>query len=113
MSNHINSLALTPTDPDEILRITADFNNKNSYNHDGIPLTILKSSIINICEPLSYIINRSMCTGNFPDQLKIAKVCPIFKSGDKSEIANYCPISVLTSFCKIFEKAIYIDYYLI
>ena len=38
--------------------------------------------------------------------MKIAKVCPIFKSGDKSEFTNYRPISVLTNFSKIFENII-------
>ena len=42
-----------------------------------------------------------------PDQLKIAKVCPIYKSDDKAQFANYRPISVLPSFSKIFEKVMF------
>src|SRR5206468_11387603 len=42
-----------------------------------------------------------------PDQLKIAKICPIHKEGSESDIINYRPISVLTSFSKIFEKITY------
>ena len=42
----------------------------------------------------------------FPDSMKLAKIVPIFKSGDKKIISNYRPISVLTFFSKIFEKAI-------
>ena len=57
--------------------------------------------------PLSHILNKCFEQGIFPDQLKIARVCPIFKSGLVTDISNYRPISILNSFSKIFEKAIY------
>ena len=58
-----------------------------------------------------------MHIGIFPKTLKIAKVKPVFKSGDKSEMGNYRPISLLSSLSKIFEKVLknrivaYIDRY--
>lgn len=39
--------------------------------------------------------------------MKIAKVTPIFKSGDKGVISNYRPISVLPCFSKLLERIIY------
>ena len=42
--------------------------------------------------------------GIFPDVLKVTKVIPIHKSGDKSKVNNYRPISVLNSISKILEK---------
>jgi Notch-like protein len=42
--------------------------------------------------------------GIFPDRLKYAVVKPIFKKGDRSNITNYRPISMLSSFSKVFEK---------
>ena len=51
-----------------------------------------------------HICNLSFSKGIFPFQMKIAKVIPIFKSGDKSQFNNYRPISVLSQFSKILEK---------
>jgi len=42
----------------------------------------------------------------FPDALKISKVLPIFKSGELTALTNYCPISIMPSFFKIFKKLI-------
>ena len=57
--------------------------------------------------PLLKIFNSSLRKGIFPDALKCAKVKPIFKSGDMSEVGNYRPISVLPFFSKILEKIMY------
>ena len=42
-----------------------------------------------------------------PDRLKCAVVKPLFKKGDKSNISNYRPISILSSFTKVLEKVMY------
>ena len=49
----------------------------------------------------------SIKQGIFPDNLKIAKVIPIFKQGSRLLCDNYRPISVLPMLSKIFEKCIY------
>jgi hypothetical protein len=98
---------LYPTDPNEIILIVSELSNKTSSGHDFIPVDILKASIFPIAVPLSGLINKSFEHGVFPDALKIGKVCPVFKSGDKSSLANYRPISILPSFSKIYEKAMY------
>ena len=59
------------------------------------------------------MINISVQTGVVPHQLKIAKVRPIFKAGNKEEFLNYRPVSVLPIVSKIYEKIVYkrlIDY---
>jgi hypothetical protein len=45
--------------------------------------------------------------GVFPSTLKFSIVKPIYKAGDKLNIANFRPVSLLISFSKGFEKMIY------
>ena len=46
-------------------------------------------------------------TGIFPDELKIANIVPIFKSGDDMVFSNYRPVSVLPIFSKLLERLVY------
>ena len=48
-----------------------------------------------------------LSTSSFPDRLKLSEVKPVFKKGEKNIPSNYRPISLLTSFSKIFERIIY------
>ena len=104
--NYMNSFVFFPTSAVEVINIASALQNKQSFGFDGIPVNIMKSSICFIAEPIAVIINSSLDTGIFPDILKVARVCPIYKNGDKSDFQNYRPISVLPSFSKIFEKVV-------
>ena len=64
-----------------------------------------------IIEQLSTIFNKSISEGVFPTKMKIAKVVPIFKSGDSHLFNNYRPISLLPVFSKIFEKLVHTRLY--
>ena len=57
---------------------------------------------------LSILINACFDLGVFPSILKIAKVIPVFKAGDKGKVSNCRPISLLSVFSKILEKVVYI-----
>ena len=48
--------------------------------------------------------NLSFSTGIFPSEMKMAKVIPLFKNGNKSDFSNYRPISLLSQFSKVFGK---------
>ena len=47
-----------------------------------------------ICRPSAHIINLSTTSGIVPDQPKITRGLPIFKSGDKSYLSKHRPVSV-------------------
>jgi retron-type reverse transcriptase len=52
-----------------------------------------------------------LSTGIFSDRLKYSEIKTLFKKGDKQNISNYRPISILTSFSKLLEKAVHIQLY--
>ena len=57
-----------------------------------------------LLNPLVHMFNLSFSTGIFPSELKIAKVIPLFKHGNKSDFSNYRPTSLLSQFSKILDK---------
>ena len=106
LPSNINSCGFDLTSNFEIINVTKNLKNCDSSGFDEIPTKVIKATIECIAEPLAAIINLAISSGIFPEKMKIAKVCPIFKSGNKGEVTNYRPISILTNFSKIFEKII-------
>ena len=64
----------------------------------------VKNFLHSLTFTLTYVINMSLMEYISPSELKLAKVVPIFKSGESDKVPNYRPISVLSFFSKIFEK---------
>ena len=105
--NFVDSFFMNPTTPDEIKSITLSLKNNNSCGYDNINIKVIKAAIPFLSNPLSEIINNSLKTGIVPDNCKIAKIVPLFKSGDKKLFNNYRPISILPCISKIYEKVVY------
>ena len=103
-SRNDNSLFLKPVDHQEILNIVSQCKSKNSEDNDNLSMAIIKHIISAVIEPFNHICNLSFLTGIVPDSMKIAKIIPLFKSGDKSKFTNYRPVALLPQFSKILEK---------
>ena len=101
-----NSIAVFEISCNEVKRIIYSLKN-SSAGWDEFPTCVGKRCIDSFVTPLTYLINTSFSEGIFPSELKLARVVPIFKAGDPTEITNYRPISVLTLFSKVFEKIMY------
>ena len=95
---------LSLVDEQKIIRTVQQFINKVSTDFTDISMSMAKSIITEIVKPLNHICNVSFQTGVFPNQMKIAKVIPVFKAGDKCVFTNDIPISLLPQFSKILEK---------
>ena len=105
-----SSFFMRPVSTVEIASIIMSLKNKSS-EISVIPVKVLKFLSPIISPILSSLVNKSFSFGTFPDSLKIAKVIPISKPGDKSNVSNYRPISILPTFSKVFEKAAYSQLY--
>ena len=107
----INTFQFTFCTCDNIMKYINNLKPKCSAGHDGISFKLLKDIAQIIAPTRTIIINQSLYTGNFPEKLKIAKVTPLFKHGDKNLMENYHPISLLASISKIFERVVFNQIY--
>ena len=101
-----STIFLTPVTSNEIKTIILNFN-KKCPGWDGLTSTILKDTYPYIIDALTSLINKSLSEGVFPDELKIAKVIPLYKNNERSLINNYRPVSILSLFSKMFERIMY------
>ena len=100
------SFFLSPVCDSEVRDVVKSFKPGKALGFDNIHMSIIKQTIDLISLPLMHTINLSFEQGIVPDQIKIARVIPVFKHDDESNITNYRPISILPAFSKIFERII-------
>ena len=91
----------------EILNIIKNISNSTSYDVNCFCPKFIKQFAEELSMPLTYLINFSFENGHFPELLKISKILPIFKQGDKLDPNNYRAIAILPVFSKIYERALY------
>ena len=105
------NFSLSQTGKTEVHKLINQPENNKATGLDKIPCKLLKLAVDIISPSLTCIFNRSIESGVFPDEWKSARVTPIFKKGVKIDPGNYRPISVLPVVAKIFEKAVYNQFY--
>ena len=77
------SLYFSPVTNNEIYKFIAELKNKKSVEFDGMKLRILKAAAQFITPYLKTAFNKCISGGVFTKAMKIAKVVPIFKDGEK------------------------------
>ena len=101
-----DSIFLESVDESEIISICRNMKDCSS-GWDQILPRVVKSTYQNFIVPIMHVMNLSIINGVVPNELKVAKVVPIYKCGDRRLINNYRPVSVLPCFSKILEKLMY------
>jgi hypothetical protein len=105
----VNSIVLLPVDHTDIKNLILSLKNSTSTGWDGISSSFLKQCVGTVSNPIAHICNLILSTGVFPKALKKSIIIPIHKSGNKQDISNYRPISLLPTLGKIVEKVINIQ----
>ena len=93
-----------PTHEEEVIKVAHQLKPKTSQGFDNLSTCIIQTTMKEVAAPLTHIFNQSFLLGVVPDQMKIAKIVPVFKAGNKKVLNNYRPISILQAFSKILEK---------
>ena len=106
-----NNFTFTPVTAEEIIDELKTIPQKKASGLDNISTRLLKCAATTIAPILCKIFNMCLTQGTMPDDLKSARVVPIYKNGDKDELTNYRPISILPICSKIIEKIVHRQLY--
>ena len=105
--NSLSSLEVTEQDVIDQL-LTLDVN--KAFGPDEISPKFLKEGAVELAPILMFIYNESLTKGIFPQDWKRANVIPLFKKGNRHEINNYRPVSLLSVLGKVFERIVFKKY---
>jgi hypothetical protein len=81
--NPFPNMKIKPLSTKEVENVIKSLKLKNSFGYDGVSVKVLKLSSLFISSPLTYICNKSIAHGKFPDRLKYSEIKPLYKKGDK------------------------------
>ena len=101
-----NSIFLEQTNQQEIMQIITELKPNKAPGLDTLRAETIKQIAGYITDPLEYIFNKSLNCGTFPRAFKTAIIKPLFKTGDRLDLHNYRPISLLSCLSKIYERII-------
>lgn len=92
---NLNSMFLSHVYENKIIDTVSKCKSKVSTDSDDLNMKTVKWVIEGIAKAFTHICNLSFKTGIFPTDMKIAKVSPLFKQGNKHQFTYYRPISLL------------------
>ena len=85
--SNVNRIIMPEASEEEIISVILSINN-SAAGYDDMPASVMKKCVNDYITPLTYLVNSSIKQGVFPDELKNAKVFPIFIAGDEQLITN-------------------------
>lgn len=106
-----DTIFLSPVTTEEVIAVLQNLKNSHSCDIDGIQVRPVKHVAAVIAPTLADIFNLCLDTGTFPKQMQVAKVTVLYKKGDRNDLGNYRPVSILPIFSKVFEKVLYTRLY--
>ena len=79
-------------------------NPSKSTGLDEIPARFIRDGASVLKIPITFIVNLSLSSGKVPDDMKVARVKPLYKNNSSLEAGNYRTVSILSIVSKILEK---------
>lgn len=93
-----------PISVTELSKAISRLSNGKSFGWDLVTNEMLKSSIQSIEKPLLKLLNRCLDLSIYPAQWCQGHIIPIYKSGNKSDPANFRPITISSCLGKVFSS---------
>lgn len=107
MRREPSAFELTEIDPSWVLNLFLKTNIAKATGLDEISTEVLRLAPPIIYRQLTDIFSLSVESRVFPEDWKLAKASPMYKTGERSDPHNYRPISVLSTIARNLEKAMY------
>jgi hypothetical protein len=92
---------------DDVASVLSHLDVSKACTPDDIAPIVLKKCGLALAPSLAVLFNTMLYTGSVPENWKLANVIPVFKKGDKQDVANYRPISLLCIVSKVMERCIF------
>lgn len=104
---HQMETAVIEFTPQEVETALRGFDKNKVASPDNIPMLFFVRLSLSLSLPLSILFNKSLTENKFPSRWKTGFVSPIFKEGDRNDVANYRPVTILCAISKIFERLVF------
>ena len=91
-------------DHELVSRLCKEICTTKASGFEDIATKIFKDAFRVLTQQLVYLFNLSFELGVFPDKWKNATIIPLYKGGDKSDVSNYRPVSLLPLPGKLIER---------
>ncbi len=100
----LNNFSISEQD---VYKVLAALDPSKATGPDGIPARVLKLCSCSLTQPIHHLFSQCIIQSYLPEDWRIHKVIPAFKSGNKNSVSNYRPISLLCCISKALERIIY------
>ena len=101
-----NSISVILLSYEEVYQVLSTLQIKKACGPDGIGPLVLQACASPLTPILHHLFSFSLNNGVVPTKWKLHAITPVFKSGDKSNVKNYRPISLLCNISKPLERLV-------
>ena len=102
-----NSFSLKTVNNEDVLKQLVALQPNKATGLDSIPTRFLRDAATSIAPIITHITNQSISQCHVPQELKMARVIPLYKKGSNLDVGNYRPVSILSSTSKVIERLVH------
>ena len=93
--------------PTEVWASLSSLDCGKAHGIDNLNPKVLKHCAESLSVPIFHLFHMSISHSQLPFEWKIPRIIPVFKTGDRSQVNNYDPISLLCIISKVLERIVY------
>ena len=103
----LDSFKFSVISESDILKLLLGISPRKATGLDKLPAKFIRDGALPISAPIAHIVNISLFSGHVPEDMKIARVVPLYKKNSKTDPGNYRPVSILSVMSNFLERVVY------